>query len=99
MGFIVIDRELISNIVEEDMDGIIFDWLNLFGLDKYFWFFKQLSFNEIKYVSEDNFHKFLDKMGESRECIGQQEVAKICVVTKNLRERPKKLSYLITVIN
>uniref|UniRef100_A0A2S2QIT6 Uncharacterized protein n=1 Tax=Sipha flava TaxID=143950 RepID=A0A2S2QIT6_9HEMI len=82
--FIIVDRDLVSNIVKEDMDGVIFDWLHLLGLDQYFWFFKRLSYNEIKYVSEDNFYMFLEKMNKSRECVDKQEVARICNVTKKI---------------
>lgn len=98
MGFIIMDRGLISNIVKEGMDGIVFDWLQLQGLDKYYWFFEQLSFNEIKHVSKNNFYSFLDVM-KDKQRIEKQEVARICQVTKNLRQRPMKLRYLITVIN
>lgn len=81
------------------MDGAIFEWLKMNGLDQHFWFFKLLSFNEIIYVTRENIYKFLDKMNKSRECIDSQEIEKICNVAKNLKERSQALQSIIKVID
>ncbi|XP_050419786.1 uncharacterized protein LOC126832834 [Adelges cooleyi] len=80
-------------IVEQDMDEAVYKWLHYLKLHKYQWFFNGLSYLEIECINEDTIESFIAKVNENSITKGAQK--KICISTKALRDRPKKLKDLI----
>lgn len=83
-------------MVNENIDGAIYNWLHYLKLHKYQWFFNSLSYFEIESIDEDNIERFITKVNRNSITKGAQK--KICLSTKTLRERPQKLKELSTVI-
>lgn len=82
-------------IVSQEMDGAVMQWIHYLRLHKYQWFFMSLSYREIEFIDEDNIEGFLNKANNNTITKGAQK--KICLTTKELRERPEKLYNLFMV--
>lgn len=83
-------------IVNQDMDGIIGEWLHYLKIHKYQWFFIELSYLEIEFIDEDNIEGFIAKVNKNSITKGAQK--KICISTKTLRDRQQKFKDLLMVI-
>jgi hypothetical protein len=83
-------------IINQEMDGAVAKWLHYLKLHKYQWFFNSLSFLEIELIDEDNIDGFIAKVNKNFITKGAQK--KICISTKVLRNRLKKLNDLSLVI-
>lgn len=82
-------------ILNQEMDGAVMKWLHYMKLHKYKWFFNSLSYLEIEFIDEDNIEGFITKVNKNSIRKGAQN--KICISTKKLRDRPKKLCDLLMV--
>lgn len=82
-------------IVDQDMDGAFAQWLHYLKLHKYQWFFNSLSYLEIECIDEENIEAFISKVNKNSITKGAQK--KICLSTKILRDRKKKLDELLMV--
>lgn len=82
-------------IVDQDMDGAFSKWLHYLKLQKYEWFFNDLSYHEIEFIDEDNIEMFIVKVNKCTITRGAQN--KICISTKTLRDRKQKLNHLLIV--
>lgn len=83
-------------VVSQDMDKAIVKWLRYLKLHKYKWFFTNLCYFEIECINENNIEEFITKVNINTITKGAQK--KICISTKTLRDRPKKLKNLLLVI-
>lgn len=84
------------SVVSQNMDKAIVKWLRYLKLHKYEWFFTNLSYFEIECVNENNIEEFICRVNINTITKGAQK--KICISTKTLRDRPKKLKNLLLVI-
>lgn len=96
LNFSKILSNLTITIVSQKMDGAVNKWLNYLKLQKYQWFFNSLSYFEIQYIDSDNIEGFMMKVNRNFITKGAQK--KICLFTKVLRDRSKKLTMLLVVI-
>jgi len=92
------DPQLLTDltILDQEMDGAVAKWLHYLKLHKYQWFFDGLSYLEIELIDEDNIDDFIAKVNKNSITKGAQK--KICLSTKALRDRSKKLNNLSLVI-
>lgn len=83
-------------IVDQDMDEVFAKWLRYLKLQKYEWFFNDLSYREIELIDSDNIEMFIVKVNKNTITRGAQK--KICISTKKMRDRNLKLNSLMIVI-
>lgn len=77
------------------MDGAFAKWLHYLKLHKYQWFFNSLSYLEIECIDEENIESFIVKVNKNTITKGAQK--KICLSTKTLRDRTKKMDNILMV--